>query len=468
MKAMSPAEKRSFMLETPVNRLIPKMALPTIVAMLITSIYHLADTFFVSKLGTYATGAVGVNGAIDQLIMMAGTLVSMGSSSFVSRLLGAKEDTHGQQVFNTCFFLSFLLGIVVMLAGMLWQDPILRMLGASENLMPYSKDYCRYVLLAAPFLASSFVMNQCLRAEGNATLAMIGMGFGGLLNVALDPLFIFTFGWGVAGASAATALSKLVSWVILIVPYLKKRTLLRLSPKYIHPTWMDTKEVCFMGSAAFFRTGLATLASIVLNKVSILYGESALAAISVANRVTMFLTSACLGFGQGFQPVAGFSWGAGEYPRIREAYRFSQTVCIVGITILGTIVFVLARPILLLFTEDDAELVRIGVICLRAQCLALPVHGFAIIVNMMCVGIGQARGAVLIGLGRQGICFYPILPILTYFFKVWGIACLQGDADLFTFILTIPIARSCMKLIAEREKEAASLAAAPTDTQSAN
>lgn len=440
------------MLETPVSRLIPKMAMPTIVAFLINSIYNLADTFFVSQLGTYATGAVGVNSAIDQIILMAGSLFSMGAASYLSRLLGAKEDKHAERVLSMSFFFVLFLGLAVLVVGNIWQDPILRLLGATDKLMPYSKQYCRYVLLAAPIMASSLTLNQCLRAEGSALLSMVGMGFGGILNVALDPIFIFRFGGGVAGASAATAISKLVSWCILITPYLRKKTLLALKLRNFRLNAKDFGEVCSMGSASFFRTGLATLASVVMTRVAVFYGESALAAVSVANRITMILTSICLGYGQGYQPVAGYSWGAKSFKRIREAYRFASLSCMAGISVIALVMGLAARPILLLFTEDDAELVRIGVICLRVQLLAMPIHAYAIIVNMLCMGIGNARGAVLLGLSRQGICFYPPLVVLVWLFGVWGVAAAQGVADILSLALALPILRKAMKCVSEAEK----------------
>ena len=446
-----PNEKREFMLNTPVSRLVPKMALPSIAGMLVTSAYNLADTLFVSQLGTNATGAVGVNGSIDLIIMMAGSLLAIGAASLTARLLGAKQDERAREVLSTCFFIAFALGCVVLAAGFAFQEEILLLLGANEDILPYSEQYCRYILLAAPFMATSFVLNQCLRAEGSAVFSMIGMMAGAVLNIGLDPLFIFTFGWGVAGASAATAISKVVSWCILMTPYLRKKTLLAIRLCHFRPHWADAKEVCAMGSASFFRTGLGTLAGILLNRIAVTYGTSALAAINVSNRITMFMTSACLGFGQGFQPVAGFSWGAKRYDRVRESFRFSLITCVAGISAVGLLVGIFARPILLLFTENDAELVRIGVLSLRTQCLAMPFHGFCIIVNMLCSGIGRALPSLLLGLSRQGICFFPILPVMVRLWGVQGIAAVQGVADMLSLLLAAPIAIRISRDIRRRE-----------------
>lgn len=450
---MTPEEKRTFMLTTPVQRLIPRMAVPTIAAMLVTSVYNLADTFFVSQLGTFATGAVGINSTIDNLIMMAGSMMAMGASSYTSRLLGAKEDEHARQVLSTCYFVAFALGLFVMAGGMLFQVPLLRFLGASDALMPYSQQYCRYILLAAPFMATSFVLNQCLRSEGSAFFAMIGMSTGAVLNIILDPIFIFSMDMGVAGASMATAISKLVSWTLLMIPYFRGKTLLKIHLKFFHPTWKDAKEVCVMGSAALFRTGMQTLSAIAINRVAITFGESALAAISVANRVARLVTSACLGFGQGFQPVAGFSWGARRYSRVEEGLRFSKMVGVLGGSLVALVVAIFAKPLLLLFTEDDAELVRIGVFSLRCQCAAFPVHAYVIVINMLCTATGNGKGAVLLGLSRQGLCFFPILYPMVALFGVWGIASVLAVADALSMLLAFPISRSVTRDLRRREAE---------------
>lgn len=442
-----PAQKHDFMLNTPIPKLVPRMALPCIAGMMVTSAYNLADTYFVSQLGTYATGAVGVNGAIDNIIMMAGSLLAVGSASLTARLLGAKEDEHATNVLSTSFFVALLLGALVLVFGTVFQVPLLQLLGANDAILPYSRQYCRYVLLAAPFMATNFVLNQSLRSEGSAIFSMIGMVSGAVLNIGLDPLFIFVFGWGVAGASAATAISKLVTWLVLMTPYWRGSTLLKIKLSRFRPTGKDAWGVCSMGSSSFFRNGLATLAAILLNRFAVGYSESALAAISVANRVTMFMTSACLGFGQGFQPVAGYSWGAKRFDRVKEGFRFSKITCVIGISVFAGLVALFAKPLLLCFTEDDEELVRIGVFSLRMQCLAMPFHGYGIIVNMLSAGIGDALNATLMGLARQGLCFYPILPVIRSFFGVWGIASVQGAADILSLVIAIPIAIRTKKRI---------------------
>ena len=460
-KNSNPEEKRRYMLDTPIPKLVMRMAIPTIAAMLVTSIYNLADTFFVSHLGTSATGAVGVNSSIDTMIMMTGSLLASGAASFNARLLGANRTQHAREVLSTCFFTALLFGTALMIFGMIFTDPLLLFLGANEEILPYSEQYCRYILLAAPFMATSFVLNQCLRAEGSAIYSMVGMVSGAILNIGLDPLFIFTFGWGVAGASAATAISKLVSWTILMLPYLRKQTVLTIKLSQFKLRWGDFKEVVSMGSAAFLRGGLTTLSSILLNRIAVTFGTSALAAISVSNRINMIMVSACLGFGQGFQPVAGYSWGAERYDRVRGSFNFASRAAVLGVSMIALAMGIFARPLLLLFTENDAELVRIGMFSLRCHCLAMPIGAYCIIVNMLCAGVGRPIPTMLLGASRQGFVL-PLLPVVVPLLGVWGVASVQSIGGVLNLALAVPISMRVTRDTARRE--AAQKVALPAET----
>ena len=315
--------RRQLMLTQPVGRVIWKMSIPTIVAFLIQSIYSLADTYFVSSLGTNATAAVSVNASLDQLIMMCGSMLAMGANSYIARLLGKNDDRKASQVLSTAFFSAMAIGASLLVFGTIFMVPMVRLLGATPTCEAYSIDYATYVLMAAPFMACNFVMNQCLRSEGSATLSMVGMGFGGILNIVLDPIFIFGFDMGVAGASLATAISKVVSFVILIFPYITKRSLLHLSIRNFKPSREIISEIVTVGSSSMFRNGLAVVAGILLNTLAGEISDSVLAGIGVCTKIMMFPFGIILGFGNGFQPVAGFNWGAKRYDRVQESYRFS-------------------------------------------------------------------------------------------------------------------------------------------------
>lgn len=440
-KTQSQEERRRMMVNEPISRIIPKMAIPTIVAYLINSIYSMADTYFVSSLGTNATAAVSVNSSLDQLIMMCGSMLAVGANSYIARLLGQGDEKKASRVLSTAFFTAFGIGALLMVFGNLFMTPMVRLLGATATCEQYSIDYATYVLYAAPFMAANFVMNQCLRSEGSAVLSMVGMGAGGVLNVILDPIFIMPWGlnMGVAGASLATAISKLVSFVILIFPYVTRHSVLHLSIRNFKPTRNIMKEIIAVGSSSMFRSGLAVVSAILLNSIAGSISDSVLAAVGVCNKVMMFPFSIILGFGTGFQPVAGFNWGAKRYDRVEESYRFCSRVALIGSVIMGVFVAVFADTFMVLFAGTDHEMRTIGVICMISQCIALPIHGWVAVVNMLCAGLGNAKGALALSTARQGSCFIPVLYPLAWIFGAYGIACVQGVADVLTLLLAVPI-----------------------------
>lgn len=451
--AQSQEQRRNMLLNEPISRIIPKMAIPTIVAFLINSIYSLADTYFVSSLGTNATAAVSVNASLDQLIMMCGSMLAVGANSYIARLLGEGNEKKASQVLSTAFFTAMGIGTILMVLGNLFMVPMVRMLGATPTCEAYSIDYATYVLYAAPFMAANFVMNQCLRSEGSATLSMVGMGFGGILNCILDPIFIFTFDMGVAGASLATAISKWVSFAILVFPYLTKRSLLHLSIRNFHPTKDIITKVVSVGSSSMFRSGLAVVAAIMLNSIAGSISDSVLAAIGVCNKVMMFPFSIILGFGSGFQPVAGFNWGAKRFDRVQESYRFCSKVAIIGSTIMAVFVGLMADTFVVLFAGSDQQMRAIGTFCMISQCIALPIHAWVAVVNMLCAGLGNAKGALALSTARQGSCFIPILYPLAWILGAYGIASVQAIADVLTLVLAVPIIRGMKKKIAAAQAE---------------
>lgn len=441
------------MLSEPMYKVIPKMAVPTVISMLVSALYNLVDTYFVSFLGTAATGAVGVNASLENFIMMAGSFLAIGANSYIARLLGAKQEKKASQVLSTSFFTALITGTLVMICGLIWMHPLVNLLGAHGEVEKFAMDYAGYVLYAAPFMAASFVMNQCLRSEGSAVFSMIGILAGSIINIGLDPLFIFVFGWGIKGASAATAISKVISFVILLWPYLRRHSMLRLNPKNICYSRDICTEVFKMGSPSLLRNGLSTVAGILLNNIAGGYSDAALAAISVTNRIIMFLTYAVLGFGQGFQPVAGFNWGAKRYDRVRKAYRFSSVAGVISISVISLFVALFSKQLIALFTETDAEMMRIGSLSIILQCAAMPIHAWVIVVNMLYAGTGKAFGAITLGITRQGICFFPIVWLLPRLFGVNGIAAVQAAADALSLFVAIPFAVSILRKLKQLERQ---------------
>ena len=445
--ALRQERRRQMMMNEPIYRVVPKMAVPTIIAFLITSIYSLADTYFVSSLGTNATAAVSVNSSLDQLIMMCGSMLAVGANSYIARLLGEGEDKKASQVLSTAFFLAAGIGTLLLIFGSIFMVPMVRLLGATPTCEQYSIDYATYILLAAPFMAGNFVMNQCLRSEGSATLSMVGMGIGGILNCFLDPLFIFDLNMGVAGASLATAISKLVSFVILIFPYLTRRSLLHLSIKNFHFSRDIIGKIVSIGSSSMFRSGLAVVSGIMLNDIAGNFSDSVLAGIGVCTKIMMFPFGIILGFGNGFQPVAGFNWGAKRYDRVEESYRFSSRVALIGSIVMAVALAVCAEPVIMLFAGTDPEMTRVGALCLRLQCLALPLHAWVAIVNMLCVALGNATGAFLLATARQGSCFIPFVHLSAFLWQENGIAAVQALADVLSMFLAVPLAIMMMRKV---------------------
>lgn len=454
MRAAISNEKKRVMLEESITTLIPKMAVPTIVAQLITTIYNLVDTYFVSTLGTNATAAVGVNSSLERMITIIGSLIGAGACSYISRLLGAEKKDGANRVLSTSILTGLSLGVIFMLVCRVMISDVVYLLGATDECAEYSMQYAAYVLYAAPFMIGSFILNMCLRSEGSAMYSMVGIGIGGVLNCFLDPLFIYTFDLGVAGASMATAISKLVSFVILLWPYLRKTTSVEIALRHFRFVWQDIKEVVSIGSSSFFRSALAVLAAVSINRVAGGFSTAALAALSVANRVMEFPFAIILGFGQGYQPVVGFNWGAKAWKRVKESYTFSCMLSLIGAIVIGGVIAIFATPIVRAFNrEADAEVLRLGLLCIRLQCLALPIHALNSIINMFYAGIGQAKNALIINLSRQGYCFFPALWIAPVIMGINGVAATQAIADILSIVVVLPLGIKAMKLINSKLQE---------------
>ena len=451
-------EKKQRMLTEKMSRLIPAMAVPTIVAQLITTIYNLVDTYFVSTLGTNATAAVGVNASLERTITLIGSLIGAGASSYISRLLGAKREQDAHRVLSTSFFTGIGLGALLLVFGKIFIQPIVYFLGATEECALYSMQYATYVLYAAPFMVGSFILNMCLRSEGSATYSMIGIGIGGVLNCFLDPLFIYTMNLGVAGASMATAISKVVSFGILLWPYIRKKSSVEIALRRIRFVAEDVKNVLSIGSTSFFRSAGAVVCSTLINRIGGSYSTSALAALSISNRVMEFPFAIILGFGQGYQPVAGFNWGAKVWKRVKESLDFALKVSIMGGLIIGAALVIFANPVVHIFNRQaDAQVLEIGVYCIRVQAAMLFAHAMNSIINMFWAGIGKAKWALLMSTARQGYLFIPLVFILPPLFGTYGVASVQAAADLISLAISIPLMIKAYRTI----REAAGGALAP-------
>lgn len=435
------------MTQTPVGKLIATLSIPTIISMLVTSVYNMADTFFVSKLGTSASGAVGIVFSLMAIIQALGFTFGMGSGSWISRLLGAKDEEKSKEVAASAFYTTILLGLLLTIFGEWKLDDLMRVLGASETILPFAREYAGFILLAAPIMASSFVLNNILRSEGHAKFAMIGITTGGLLNIILDPVFIFTFNMGIRGAAAATALSQLISFLILLSYFVMGKTTTRLGIHRISKSPKTYLQIVKNGLPSFSRQGLASIASILLNKQATIYGDAAVAAMAIVSKIFMMIFSVMIGFGQGYQPVAGFNYGAGKMKRVKQAIKFTLSVGIIGMGTAAVALFAAAPWLMGLFISDDPAVLEIGTVALRAQAISMPLIPIGTVANMTFQSVGKAWRATIMSAMRQGIFFIPLIFVLPAIFGLWGVAATQAAADVLTAFACAPFLFSFYKNI---------------------
>jgi len=452
-KAMTKEEKYQQMIETPVNKLILKLAVPTIISMLVTSIYNMADTFFVSQIGTSASGAVGVMFSAMAMIQAIGFTLGMGSGNNISRALGNKDEERASLLAATGFYTAGIIGIIIMVFGTMFSRQMVFLLGATETIAPYAQDYARYILFAAPFMMTSFVMNNILRAQGSAMFAMVGITTGGVLNMILDPILIFGFDMGISGAAIATMVSQIVSFGILLYQCNSHEDCIKIQISKFCPDLKVYGEILHAGLPSFCRQGLASIATVIVNFAAGPYGDAAIAALSIVSRFMMFINSSLIGFGQGFQPVCGFNFGAKRYDRVLQAYWFCVKVAVAMLTVFGIVAFIFSRPIITLFRKEDLEVIEIGTLALRLQLLTIPFQAWVIMVNMLTQSIGYGFRASIVSMGRQGLCLIPALFLLPAMFGLFGLQLSQPVADMLTFVLATVIVIGVLKELKTLERE---------------
>jgi putative MATE family efflux protein len=439
---MSQDEKYRMMTEAPVPGLIGRLAVPTIISMLVTSFYNMADTFFVGRIGTSATAAVGVAFPVMAVIQALGFFCGHGSGNSISRKLGAQKNDAAEELAATGFFGGLLLGVLVLIFGLLFLTPLSRILGSTDTILPYTKEYLRIILIGAPWMTVQFVLNNQMRFQGNAFYAMIGVGFGAILNIILDPILIFGFQMGIAGAAAATVISQLISFCLLFAG-VRFSGCIPIRLKNIRLSRERLREITGGGLPSLFRQGLGSVAAMTLNIAANPYGDAAIAAMSVVSRIFMFAISALIGFGQGFQPVCGFNYGAKKYGRVREAFWFCVKISTVFLGILAVLGFLLSGHLIGIF-RDDPEVIRIGTVAVRFQCATLILNGWIVMNNMMTQTMGKTFYASLLASARQGLFFIPALLILPWIFGLTGIQSAQAAADVFAFLLSVVLYRKVM------------------------
>lgn len=433
------------MIQTPIPKLITVMALPTIATMLVTSIYNITDTWFISKLGTRASAATGIVFSLMTIVQAIGFTVGTGAGSVISRALGKKEEKVAQQTAMAALASSVVLGVLLSVFGLLFLEKLMLFLGASKTILPFAMEYARYILYVAPLMTASFVLSNLLRAEGRTVLAMLGVVSGGILNIVLDPILIFSWNMGILGAAIATAISQVVSFVILLGCFFTKKTILKFSIKHIPKNISIYKDFFGNGMPSLFRQGLASVATVALNHVAAGYSDAAVAAMSIVGKIFMLVYCTLIGFGQGYQPVAGYNYGAKEYERMRKAYRFTLWTGNVFMTILGIVQFALAPWLLQLFVSDDPQIMEIGIRALRMQSVVMPLLALGVVCNMTFQAVGKSYTATFLASCRQGVFFLPLIWFLPKYFGTLGMEAAQPLADVGTFVVCVPFIRRFMR-----------------------
>lgn len=425
------------MTETPVGKLIVSLGIPTIISMLITNIYNMADSYFVSQLSLSAGGATSIVFGVMAILQAFGFMFGHGSGSHISRLLGAKHNEKASQFASTGFFWAVFVGFLIMIGGLIFIEPLMRLLGSTDTILPYAVDYCTFILIAAPAMTGSCVLNNILRYEGKAALAMIGLTTGGILNMGLDPLFIFVFDMGISGAGLATALSQYISFGILLSMFMLKKTQSRISPRFFAKEFNTPASIVMTGLPSLARQGLNSASTMVMNAQAKPFGDAAIAAMGYVGRTSSLIFSIGLGIGQGFQPVSGFNYGAKKYSRVKKGAWFTLLLGMASIGVIAAGCFAFTPQIISLF-RNEAEVVQIGSEALRIQCVFLLFFPASMVVNMLFQSIGKSIPALVLSCLQSGLIFIPLCVILTRFWGVKGIEIAQPLAYLMTALISLP------------------------------
>lgn len=445
-------QKFDRMTKTPIPRLIGELAVPTIISMLVTSFYNMADTFFVGKINTSATAAVGIVFPLMAMIQAFGFFCGHGSGNYISRQLGAHNFEDASKMSATGFVSAFVLGLGILVVGFLFTDPLLRIMGSTETILPYARSYMRIILIGAPYMTASLVLNNQLRFQGSAFCSMIGITTGAVLNIVLDPLFIFVLDMGVAGAALATIISQFVSFCLLITGTFRGGNL-RLNLRDFSPSLKYYQNIVKGGAPSLFRQGLGSFATVCLNLMAGPYGDAAIAAMSIVTRISQFAASVVIGFGQGFQPVCGFNYGAKLFKRVQEGFWFCVKFCTSVLLVAAVCGWIFSPNLIGIFLKTDPLVIEYGSQALRLQALTFPLVGWITIANMMLQTIGKTVKASLLAMSRQFLFFVPVILTLPGFLGILGVQFSQPIADFCSFLLAVPLSISVLREMSHEQEQ---------------
>lgn len=445
-------QKFDRMTKTPIPRLIGELAVPTIISMLVTSFYNMADTFFVGKINTSATAAVGIVFPLMAMIQAFGFFCGHGSGNYISRQLGAHNFEDASKMSATGFVTAFVLGLGILVVGFLFTDPLLHIMGSTETILPYARSYMRIILIGAPYMTASLVLNNQLRFQGSAFYSMIGITTGAVLNIVLDPLFIFVLDMGVAGAALATIISQFVSFCLLIAGTFRGGNL-RLNLRDFSPSLKYYQNIVKGGAPSLFRQGLGSFATVCLNLMAGPYGDAAIAAMSIVTRISQFAASVVIGFGQGFQPVCGFNYGAKLFKRVQEGFWFCVKFCTSVLLVAAVCGWIFSPNLIGIFLKTDPLVIEYGSQALRLQALTFPLVGWITIANMMLQTIGKTVKASLLAMSRQFLFFVPVILTLPGFLGILGVQLSQPIADFCSFLLAVPLSISDLREMSHEQEQ---------------
>lgn len=438
-----------FLTQAPVHQVVLKMAIPTIISMLVTNLYNMADTFFVGKINTQSTAAVGIVFSVMAVIQAIGFFFGHGSGNYISRKLGAKEVGQAGQMAATGFFYSICFGSLIAVFGLLFLTPLSLLLGSTPTILPYTEQYLGLILLGTPFMTGSLTLNNQMRFQGNALFAMYGILAGALLNIFLDPLLIFVLGLGIKGAALATIISQIGSFILLFFMSRQGQNI-RINFRNVTFSAFYIKEIFMGGTPSLFRQGLTSVATVLLNVAAGVYGDAAIAGMSIVNRISFFVYSVVIGLGQGYQPLCGFCYGARLYKRVREGFIYCVKLGTLFLCVCAVVGFLFSEKIIELF-RDDADVIGIGVTALRWQLIAYPLITYVVATNMMLQTIRKTAVANLVAAARSGLFFIPLIFILPHFWELVGVEMCQSVSDICAFLISWPITRHFFKLVGKRK-----------------
>ena len=440
---------------------IPKallsMGIPTMIGMLVNAFYNLVDAYFVGGLGESQMGAISVVYPLGQVVVGLGLLFGNGAASYISRLLGRGDKENADKVASTALYSSVSVGAVIIIISMVFLHPILKLLGATDSILPFAATYASVYIVSCIFNVFNVTMNNIVTSEGAAKTTMCALLTGAVLNIALDPLFIYVFDLGVAGAAIATAISQVVSTCVYQIYILRKKSVFHFRVKDCTYTKETMSEI--------FKIGIPTLVFQILTSVSISlinnaagdYGDSAIAGMGVVTRLISMGSLSVFGFIKGFQPIAGYSYGAKKFDRLREAIKTSILWSTVFCVIFGVILALFPAAIVSRFTKGDAEMIRIGAASLRANGISIMLFGFYTVYSSLFLALGKGREGFILGACRQGICFIPVILLLPIVWGLNGIMYAQPIADVLSAIITVFMAIPLHKKLNEMQKQTAAI-----------